>query len=53
MFETAKCEKCTKFFIPAKEHLYKLVKKGKTCYYCSYTCWRKDGGDNGGTYHRA
>lgn len=41
------CKRCGKMFIPAVEHLYKLNKDKKTYYYCSYTCWRKDGGDNG------
>lgn len=50
MFELAMCKRCGKMFIPAKEHLYKMIKDGKTCYYCTYTCWRKDGGDNGKRY---
>lgn len=41
------CFRCGKMFIPAAEHLYKITKYGKTNYYCSYTCWRKDGGDSG------
>lgn len=40
------CERCGKKFIPGSLHLYKLLKNGKTKYYCSYTCWRKCGGDN-------
>ena len=44
------CFRCGKMFIPGSEHLYKLIKSGKTYYYCSYTCWRKDGGDNGKRY---
>lgn len=41
------CKRCGKMFIPGAEHLYKIIKDGKTNYYCSYSCWRKDGGDNG------
>ena len=41
------CARCGKMFIPGAEHLYKLIRDNKTQYYCSYTCWRKDGGDNG------
>ena len=44
------CGRCGKMFIPAAEHLYKLHKGDKTKSYCSYTCWRKDGGDNGKRY---
>lgn len=50
MFKMQMCKRCGKMFIPGSEHLYKLIKLGKTCYYCSYTCWRKDGGDNGKRY---
>ena len=47
MLQLRMCKKCGKMFIPGREHLYKLVKEGKTRYYCSYSCWRRDGGDNG------
>ena len=47
MFIMKRCCRCGKMFIPGKEHLYKLIRNNKSCYYCSYTCWRKDGGDNG------
>jgi len=42
------CE-CGKTFIPTPEWLYKLRRKqnSKAMYYCSYTCWRKAGGDSG------
>ena len=46
-FLTRECKCCGKMFIPAREHLYKLQKDKKICYYCSYNCWRKSGGDNG------
>jgi YHS domain-containing protein len=36
------CPICGKTFYPAPEHLYKLVIKGKTYHYCSYTCYRVD-----------
>ena len=52
MFRTEMCERCGKMFIPGVEHLYKLTKDRKIVYYCSYNCWRKDGGDNGGKYRR-
>lgn len=48
---TCACGKC---FIPTPAWLYKInfqgKKNGGTKYYCSYTCWRKAGGDNGGKY---
>ena len=48
MFQTKMCKRCGKMFIPGALHLYKIVdRNNKTNYYCSYTCWRKDGGDNG------
>ena len=52
MFKTRICARCGKMFIPGAEHLYKIEKDKKVNNYCSYTCWRKDGGDNGGTYRR-
>lgn len=52
MFITKICKRCGKMFIPAPQHLYKIQKDGKSNYYCSYNCWRKDGGDNGGNYRR-
>lgn len=43
-----KCKICGKTFIPTYKYLYKLKDRNqKTIYYCSYTCWKKDGGDNG------
>lgn len=43
---TCKCGKC---FIPTTMWVYKLVPRGKKKiqYYCSYSCWRKDGGGSG------
>lgn len=42
-----KCDECGKEFIPGVEHLYTLKLFGKSKkWYCSYTCWRKNGGDN-------
>lgn len=41
-----KCACCDKEFIPGKEHLYRLILQGKKLWFCSYTCWRKMGGDN-------
>ena len=40
--------KCGKRFIPRPNWLYKIKSK----YYCSYTCWRKDGGDGGNTKNK-
>lgn len=37
------CSVCGKHFIAAGLHMYK-TKKG---YQCSYTCYRKEGGDDG------
>lgn len=44
------CKRCGKMFIPGSQHLYILYNNQKKVYYCSYTCWRKDGGDNGHKY---
>ena len=41
--------KCGNKFFPRPNWLYKI----KATYYCSYNCWRKDGGDNGGKNHYA
>ena len=37
------CSVCGKQFIPAPQHMYKIISKknGKTEYQCSYTCWNK------------
>lgn len=42
-----RCSECDKEFILACGHMYKRVKKGKTTYQCSYSCYRKAGGDDG------
>lgn len=42
-----KCSKCKKEFIPAQQHMY----RAKDRYQCSYTCYRKEGGDNGKYKH--
>lgn len=34
-----KCPHCGKEFIKNTMSTYKLIKKGKTVYYCGYTCW--------------
>lgn len=52
MLQMKQCKRCGKMFIPGAEHLYKLIIEGKTNHYCSYNCWKKDGGDNGGKYRR-
>ena len=52
VFKIYKC-KCGRDFIPHPNWLYKQIKNKKTIYYCSYTCWRKDGGDNGRKNHYA
>ena len=44
------CKRCGKMFIPSYEYIYKLlseIRGKKFDYYCSYSCWRKDGGDGG------
>jgi len=41
------CPICGKKFIPTANYLYKLRSIHGVKYYCSYTCWRKDGGDSG------
>lgn len=49
ILSTKTCDECGKSFIPGAEHLYTMTKhkQGKK-WYCSYTCWRKNGGDNSG-----
>ena len=37
------CSVCGKDFIPGSSHLY----RAKRLYQCSYTCYRKEGGDDG------
>lgn len=39
--------KCGKKFVPTPEWLYKIRKGKEKGYYCSYTCYRKAGGDGG------
>lgn len=52
VFKEYNCEICNKVFIPRPNWLYKITnKKGNVQYYCSYTCWRKDGGDSGKPTH--
>lgn len=33
------CPHCGKEFIKNPSSIYKLVIEGRTCRYCSYTCW--------------
>lgn len=42
MFVEIVCPECGKTFIRNSRSLYKLIKNGKTIYYCSYTCWAKN-----------
>jgi hypothetical protein len=39
------CPICNKEFLHNAQSIYKLNKKNKIIHYCSYTCWRKAGGD--------
>ena len=41
------CPVCGKEFLHNTQSIYKLNKGRRIKYYCSYTCWRKAGGDNG------
>lgn len=42
----AKCPVCKKLFLYNSHSIYRLKGKGGTTkHYCSYTCWRKAGGD--------
>lgn len=52
-FKVVVCE-CGKEFIPSYCWLYKLKprKNTKTRYFCSYSCWRKAGGDGGRTHRK-
>ena len=37
------CPECGKRFIKNESSIYKLKgRHGRTVYYCSYTCWRKN-----------
>ena len=47
IFKNAVCSICGKqlSIIDKEDYVYKLRKQGKLLWYCSYTCWRKDGGD--------
>lgn len=42
-----KCSVCGKEFEKNPGHMYKRRKDGKAADQCSYTCYRKEGGDNG------
>ena len=43
-----KCSICGKEFIPASIHMYKTKnRRGTIKMQCSYTCYRKAGGDGG------
>ena len=39
------CPECGRNFYPAPMHVYVLIKGGRRNTYCSYGCWRKNGGD--------
>ena len=39
------CPICKKEFIHNPMSIYKLTINNKRVHYCSYTCWRKAGGD--------
>ena len=39
------CAECNKIIFPIKDWVYKIEHK----YYCSYKCWRKNGGGEYGT----
>lgn len=43
-----RCSECGKEFTHIYTgYLYKVKKKGKIVYQCSYACWKKAGGDSG------
>lgn len=44
---TVKCPICGKEFLYNSQSIYKISVGSRTKAYCSYTCWRKDGGDSG------
>lgn len=39
------CPVCGKWFIKPVENIYKVKIRGKLKHCCSYSCWRKAGGD--------
>ena len=45
-YRIIKCHVCKKSFIYNPMSIYKIPKNGKLKYMCSYTCWRKVGGDS-------
>lgn len=45
------CSYCGIQFIPVVNHMYRRKKDGKSKMQCSYSCYRKEGGDTG-TYNR-
>lgn len=47
-----RCPICKKEFLHNPMSIYKLSKGQRTRWYCSYTCWRKDGGDSGKPKYR-
>lgn len=42
-----KCPICKKMFLHNPQSIYKISSGSKVKRYCSYTCWRKAGGDSG------
>lgn len=45
--DMVKCATCKKMFYHNHTSIYKITSGSKTKRYCSYTCWRKAGGDSG------
>lgn len=42
------CDTCGKKFKPASYHIYKIGMQGGKCKcYCTYSCYKKAGGDSG------
>lgn len=41
------CSECGKEFIPGGQHLFRKPKKNGEAWQCSYSCYRRAGGDTG------
>lgn len=46
IFEPIECPVCGKLFVPAPQHMYYTTNKfSKKIYQCSYSCYKKAGGE--------
>lgn len=47
-----RCERCGQFFIPkiTTSKVFIKYEDDREYHYCSYKCWKKDGGEDGRKY---